>query len=146
MTRVASTNWPPSATSWWPSTVPIRINGALSEARLERVVEKMFREQGWNVLEQPEVGDGTPDFIASGRGKKLVIEVKRASEDRKDRIIPLLSRPRWRRPTIPAAFPVIPSPSQSSERIASRNRSPRRRNNLSGSEPPRCSVLGLCTE
>ena len=71
----------------------------------------MFHERGWNVLEQPEVGDGKPEFIASGPGKKLVIEVKRASEGRKDRIIPLLSRPRWRRPTIPAAFPVIPSPS-----------------------------------
>jgi Archaeal holliday junction resolvase (hjc) len=90
--------------------VPIRINGPLSEARLERVVANMFREQGWNVLEQPEVGDGTPDFIASGRGKKLVIEVKRASEDRKDRIIPLLSRPRWRRPTIPASLPGHPIP------------------------------------
>jgi len=45
--------------------VPIRINRALSEARLERAVANMFREQGWNVLEQPEVGDGKPDFIAS---------------------------------------------------------------------------------
>jgi hypothetical protein len=61
-------------------------------AQLERIVASVFRQHGWNVLEQPKVGNGKPDFIASGPGKKVVIEVKRASEGRKDRIIPLLSQ------------------------------------------------------
>jgi len=62
------------------------------QAQLERIVASVFRQHGWNVLEQPKVGNGKPDFIASGPGKKVVIEVKRASEGRKDRIIPLLSQ------------------------------------------------------
>src|SRR5437867_8048337 len=61
------------------------------EAQLGLVVANLFREEGWKVLKQPRER-GAPDLIASRPGKKLVVEIKRASEGRKDRVIPLLSQ------------------------------------------------------
>ena len=55
-------------------------------------VAKLFRDEGWKVLDQPHKEHLAPDLIASRQGKKLVIEVKRASEGRRDRVIPLLSQ------------------------------------------------------
>ena len=81
-----------------------------NEAQLGRIVANLFREDGWKVLEQPREKDAAPDFIISGHGKKLVVEVKRASEGRKDRVIPLLSQAALEAATIPAGFPVIRSP------------------------------------
>jgi hypothetical protein len=63
-----------------------------NEARLAEVVANLFREQGWKVLEQAKDEDAKPDFVASRHGQNLVIETKRASEGRKDRVIPLLSQ------------------------------------------------------
>jgi hypothetical protein len=65
-----------------------------SEAQLGRIVASLFREEGWKVLEErrPDNSNLEPDFLVSRHGKKLVIELKRASEGRKDRIIPLLSQ------------------------------------------------------
>ena len=64
-----------------------------NEAHLGRIVANLFREGGWKVLEQSREKDAVPDFfIVSGRGKELVVEVKRAAEGRKDRVIPLLSQ------------------------------------------------------
>jgi hypothetical protein len=62
------------------------------EAQLGRFVIDAFREQGWKVSEESHSGGLRPDFLASGHGKKLVLEIKRASEGRKDRVIPLLSQ------------------------------------------------------
>jgi hypothetical protein len=63
-----------------------------SEARLGRIVASVFREEGWKVAEEPREKNVAPDFLVSGRGKKFVVELKRASEGRKDRVIPLLSQ------------------------------------------------------
>jgi len=64
-----------------------------NEAQLEHLVADAFREQGWRVSEEPHGSeDARPDFVASGHGKKLIIEFKRSSEGRKDRVIPLLSQ------------------------------------------------------
>ena len=62
------------------------------KARLVWIVANVFREEGWKIVDQPRQGGASPEFIASGHGKKLVIEIKRASEGRKDRVIPLLSQ------------------------------------------------------
>jgi hypothetical protein len=62
------------------------------EAQLGRIVASLFREGGWKVIEKSRDNDVAPDFLVSGHGKKLAIELKRASEGRKDRIIPLLSQ------------------------------------------------------
>ena len=61
------------------------------EAQLGRVVANLFRQQGWKVVEEPREKNVAPDFLVSGRRKKFVVELKRASEGRKDRVIPLLS-------------------------------------------------------
>src|SRR5215470_8152634 len=63
-----------------------------NEAQLGLVVANLFREEGWKVLDQPRGAGAAPDLIASRPGKKLVVEIKRASEGRKDRVIPLLSQ------------------------------------------------------
>jgi hypothetical protein len=63
-----------------------------NEAQLALLVAALFREKGWSVLERPREENFWPDLMVSRAGKKLVIEMKRASEGRRDRIIPLLSQ------------------------------------------------------
>jgi len=63
-----------------------------SEAHLGRIVASLFREEGWKVVEEPREKNVAPDFLVSGHGKKFVVELKWASECRKDRMIPLLSQ------------------------------------------------------
>jgi hypothetical protein len=63
-----------------------------NEAHLGRIVASLFREEGWKVVEEPRGKNVAPDFLVSGHGKKFVVELKRASEGRKDRVIPLLSQ------------------------------------------------------
>ena len=63
-----------------------------NEAQLGRVVANLFREEGWKVVEEPREKNVAPDFLVSWRGKKFVVELKRASEGRKDRVIALLSQ------------------------------------------------------
>src|SRR5262249_17703812 len=73
-----------------PSHYP---NGPLDrEGQLGRLVASLFREEGWKVAQEPREKNVAPDFVVSGRGKKFVVELKRASEGRKDRVIPLLSQ------------------------------------------------------
>src|SRR5438128_3035383 len=62
------------------------------EAQLERIVASLFREEGWKVAKEPREKNVAPDFLVSGNGKRFVVELKRASEGRKDRVIPLLSQ------------------------------------------------------
>lgn len=64
-----------------------------NEAELQHLLADAFRERGWRVSAEPRGSeDARPDFVASAHGKKLIIEFKRASEGRKDRVIPLLSQ------------------------------------------------------
>jgi hypothetical protein len=63
-----------------------------NEAQLGLLVADLFRENGWKVLHQPREQNSAPDLIASRPGEKLIIEIKRASEGRRDRVIPLLSQ------------------------------------------------------
>lgn len=63
-----------------------------NEAQLELIVRNLFREEGWKVLDQPRQPGGAPDLLVSKQGRKLVLEIKRAAEGRKDRVIPLLSQ------------------------------------------------------
>jgi hypothetical protein len=63
-----------------------------NEAQLGRIVASLFREEGWKVVEEPREKNLAPDFLVSGHGKIFVVKLKRASEGRKDRVIPLLSQ------------------------------------------------------
>lgn len=62
------------------------------EAQVENLVAEVFRRGGWKVREKADAGSGRPDLIAEHAGKKYVIEIKRSSEGRKDRLIPLVSQ------------------------------------------------------
>jgi restriction endonuclease len=63
-----------------------------NEDQLELLVADLFREHGWKIIQQPREKDLAADLVASRPGKKLIIEIKRASEGRRDRVIPLLSQ------------------------------------------------------
>lgn len=56
------------------------------------LVAEVFRRGGWKVRKEPNAGDGKPNLTAEHAGKKYVIEIKRSSEGRKDRLIPLVSQ------------------------------------------------------
>jgi hypothetical protein len=81
-----------------------------NEAQLGRIVASLFREDGWKVAEEPREKNIAPDFLVSGRGKKFVVELKRASEGRKDRVIPLLSQAALEAAYYSRAIPGHPVP------------------------------------
>jgi len=60
------------------------------EAEFESLVADLFRRAGWEVLRQPQV-QGADLIIVSG-DRRYVVELKRSSEGRRDRLIPLLSQ------------------------------------------------------
>lgn len=62
------------------------------EAEVESLVADVFRQGGWKVLEQPRIEEGRPDLVAEHAGKKYIVEIKRSSEGRRDRVIPLLAQ------------------------------------------------------
>jgi len=62
------------------------------QAQAERLAAEVFRQGGWKVREHARVDDGGPALIAEYGGEKYVIEIKRSSEGRKDRLIPLVSQ------------------------------------------------------
>jgi len=62
------------------------------EAELKSLVADVFRQSGWKLLEQPRIEEGRPDLVAEHAGKKYIVEIKRSSEGRRDRVIPLLAQ------------------------------------------------------
>jgi hypothetical protein len=63
-----------------------------SEVQVERFVADLFRQNGWEILVEPRLQGLKPDLIAERSGQRYIVEIKRASEGRKDRVIPLLSQ------------------------------------------------------
>jgi hypothetical protein len=80
------------------------------EARVGHLVGDVFREGGWKVRVQPAEAGMEPDVIAERAGKKYVIAIKRASEGRKDRIIPLLSEAILQAQSYARLLPGRPAP------------------------------------
>ena len=61
-------------------------------ARLERLLVAAFRNAGWRVERKPLLGGFRPDLLVR-RGKlAYVVEMKKAPEARRDRVIPLLAQ------------------------------------------------------
>src|SRR5689334_15735363 len=60
------------------------------EAAFESLVADLFRRAGWGVLRQPQA-QGADLIIVSG-DRRYVVELKRSSEGRRDRLISLLSQ------------------------------------------------------
>ena len=58
----------------------------------ENIFADIIRKAGWRVRRHPAVGDMRADFIADTGGRTYIIEIKGASEGRRDRLIPLLSQ------------------------------------------------------
>ena len=63
-----------------------------SEAEFRRLVADLLRKKGWKVLEQLAGPDLRPDLIAKRSRKQYLFKIKRASEGRRDRVVPLLSQ------------------------------------------------------
>jgi hypothetical protein len=61
-------------------------------AELENLVADVFREGGWNIVEQPGSAKEAPDLVADHGGRQYIIEIKRSSEGRGDRVIPLVAQ------------------------------------------------------
>src|SRR4051812_40414326 len=65
---------------------------AAAESDLDRLLADTFRRASWRV-HRPQTGGGPqPDLIVEGDGGKYVVEIKRSSEGRRDRVIPLLAQ------------------------------------------------------
>jgi Holliday junction resolvase len=62
------------------------------QAEVKSLVVEVFRAGGWKILEQPRANNKSPDLIAEHAGKKYIIEIKRSSEGRPDRVIPLVAQ------------------------------------------------------
>jgi hypothetical protein len=61
-------------------------------AEFESLVADLFRRAGWKVVRQPASLDRGADLVVDSGERKYVIELKRSSEGRRDRLIPLLSQ------------------------------------------------------
>jgi hypothetical protein len=62
------------------------------EADFEFLVANLFRRAGWEIFRPPPGEDLRADLIVDSGKRKYVIEFKRSSEGRRDRLIPLLSQ------------------------------------------------------
>jgi hypothetical protein len=62
------------------------------QAELKSLVADVFRGGGWRILEQPRVDEKSPDLIVEHGGKKYIVEIRRSSEGRRDRVIPLVAQ------------------------------------------------------
>ncbi len=55
----------------------------------ERLLTECFRHAHWRVRRHPRLGDLHPDFFVDAIGKTYIVKLKRSSEGRGDRLIPL---------------------------------------------------------
>lgn len=83
-----------------------RVNAAL----FENIVGDAFRKAGWRVHSHPAAGDMRADLLVDDGANKYVIEVKAASEGRRDRLIPLLSQAILQAQAFARQFPESATP------------------------------------
>ncbi|MEX2264437.1 MAG: restriction endonuclease [Bryobacteraceae bacterium] len=79
-------------------------------AEFESIVAEAFRKAGWRVRRHPEAGDMHADLVVDNGAMKYVVEVKSASEGRRDRLIPLLSQAILQAQTFARQFPERAAP------------------------------------
>src|SRR6476646_4588968 len=72
--------------------MPVTGRGVQAGAEFESIVAEAFRKAGWRVRRRPAAGDMRADLVVDDGRMKYVVEVKSASEGRRDRLIPLLSQ------------------------------------------------------
>ena len=61
-------------------------------AAFEKMLAETFRRAGWRVRRLPAAGEWQADFIIENGSMKYAVVVKHAPEERRDRLIPLLSQ------------------------------------------------------
>src|SRR5580704_17298112 len=80
-------------------------------AEFESIVSELFRKAGWRVRRHPVVsGDMGADLVVDAGNKKYVVQVKGASEGRRDRLIPLLSQAILQAQAFSRLFPESAAP------------------------------------
>src|SRR5579859_3779610 len=60
------------------------------ERAYENQLVDLFRDSGWEVRREPQAA-GEADFVVKNGNLEYVIELKRAPESRRDRVVPLLA-------------------------------------------------------
>jgi hypothetical protein len=63
-----------------------------AEIRYAERLQDAFRRKGWCVQENPRVGNRRADMAVSKSGSRYLVELKAASEGRRDRLVPLLAQ------------------------------------------------------
>jgi hypothetical protein len=72
--------------------MPVAGGGVRAGEEFENILAGVFRKAGWRVRRPPPARDMGADLVLDANGKKYVVELKVASEGRRDRLIPLLSQ------------------------------------------------------
>ncbi len=72
--------------------MPVADPGVHAGAEFEDIVAEAFRKAGWRIRRHPSAGDMRADLVVDDGVMKYVVQVKSASEGRRDRLIPLLSQ------------------------------------------------------
>ena len=90
--------------------MPIVDRASRVGAEFENIVAEVFRKAGWRVRRQPAVGDMRADLLVEHGSHKYVVEVKSASEGRRDRLVPLLSQAILQAQSFARLFPEPVSP------------------------------------
>jgi Holliday junction resolvase len=79
-------------------------------AEFESILAAVFRKAGWQVRRHPAAGDMRADLLFEAGDKKYVVELKGASEGRRDRLLPLLSQAILQAQAFARRFPESAAP------------------------------------
>jgi HJR/Mrr/RecB family endonuclease len=71
--------------------MPVQIRRQENDEFKDLLID-LFRRSGGHVVREPIAEDMRADLIAEYRDKKYLIECKRSSEGRRDRLVPILSQ------------------------------------------------------
>jgi hypothetical protein len=63
-----------------------------AEVRYAERLQEAFRRKGWRVDQNPRIGSRRADMAVSKNGNRYLVELKAASEGRRDRLLPLLAQ------------------------------------------------------
>jgi hypothetical protein len=85
----------------------------------EHVLAEALRKAGWRVPRSRRLADTEPDLIAVAKDRRYAIELKAASEGRRDRLIPLLSQAILQARTLArrSPVPVVPVAVVAAQRV-----------------------------
>src|SRR5271169_2940297 len=61
-------------------------------AEFERLLADALRRGGWRIIREPKLGGMQPDLVFARGNQVFIAELKRSSEGRRDRLLPLISQ------------------------------------------------------